>query len=106
MKPANILIKPLITEKTTQKQLSNRVVFKVANNVNKYQIKQAVQTLFSVTVIKVHTINVPGKTRRLGRKRLKSTSPGWKKAVVYLKDSDKIDLFKVKPAKESWSVKK
>lgn len=84
MNSINILIKPLITEKSTQKNLgSNRVVFKVATSANKYQIKAAVQKAFSVTVIKVNTSIVSGKTRRVGNKRLKQTSKGWKKRRLF-----------------------
>lgn len=83
---------PLITEKTTsQKALNNSVTFKVDIKATKDQIKKAVEKMFSVKVIDVHTIKVLGKNKRLGRFLGKRSD--WKKAIVTLKPGDKIEYF-------------
>ena len=86
-----ILRRPAITEKNTALQAQGKYVFEVARDANKYQIQQAVETAFKVGVIDVNVMNVAGKTKRQGRRI--STTPGWKKAVVTLKEGDKIQFF-------------
>ena len=87
-----VLEKPLITEKSTHMQeQGNRVMFQVKRSANKLQIKEAVQKIFSVTVLDVNTINVKPKDRRFGRHVGKTKQ--WKKAIVLLKAGDKIDFF-------------
>ena len=86
-----VLRRPIITEKNTALQEQNKCTFEVARKANKYQIKEAVEKAFKVRVVAVNVITVPGKTRRVGRRQVK-TSP-WKKAVVTLKEGDKIELF-------------
>ena len=70
---------------------ANKVVFDVNNNANKAQIKEAVQELFGVTVIKINTMRMPGKRVRMGRHM--GVRPPWKKAVVTLKEGDQIEFF-------------
>jgi large subunit ribosomal protein L23 len=83
---------PLITEKTTsQKALNNSVTFKVDIKATKEQIKRAVEKVFSVKVLEVHTIKILGKNKRLGRFLGKRAD--WKKAIVTLKPGDKIEYF-------------
>ncbi len=87
-----ILEKPLITEKSTMMQeQANRVMFQVKRTANKLQIKEAVQNIFNVTVLHVNTINVKPKSRRFG-KHIGQTK-AWKKAIVLLKEGDRIDFF-------------
>ena len=87
-----VLRRPIISEKNTEIQLpQNKYAFEVAEEANKHQIKQAVEKAFNVTVLDVNIIQVPSKTRRVGRRQIK-TSP-WKKAVVSLKKGDKIEFF-------------
>ena len=87
-----ILKKPLITEKSTQMLAEgNWVAFQVHPQANKIQIKKAVEKVFSVSVTKVNTLVVPGKYRRFGR-AVGHTKP-WKKAMLRLKEGDKIELF-------------
>ena len=86
-----VLRRPLITEKNTVLQEQGKYAFEVAKNANKPLVKQAVEKAFKVTVNSVNVINVPGKTRLVGRRRVQ-TSP-WKKAVVTLKAGDKIEFF-------------
>lgn len=86
-----VLRRPIITEKNTALLGQNKYTFEVAREANKPQIKEAVEKAFNVKVTAVNVINVPGKMRRFGRHR--GMSPAWKKAVVTLKEGDKIELF-------------
>jgi large subunit ribosomal protein L23 len=86
-----ILRRPSITEKNTALQTAGKYVFEVAPEANKYQIRQAVETAFKVAVVDVNVMNVAGKTKRQGKRV--STTSGWKKAVVTLKEGDKIQFF-------------
>ena len=87
-----ILIEPVITEASTMAVESNKYVFKVASDANKYQIKAAVEGLYNVGVVSVNTLNVRRKAVSYGR------TPGFragiKKAIVTLKEGDSIELFK------------
>jgi large subunit ribosomal protein L23 len=92
MNKYDVLLRPLQTEKTdVLKEQSNQYVFEVTNSANKRQIKEAVQGIFNVTVLDVHTMVMPGKSRRWGRHITKTAR--WKKAVVTVRPGDKIDLF-------------
>jgi len=83
---------PLITEKgTVVSEKSNQVIFKVRPDATKGAIRDAVEDLFKVTVLKVRTINLMGKTRRVGRTMGKRAD--WKKAYVTLKEGDRIEFF-------------
>lgn len=83
---------PLITEKGTfVNETGNQVVFQVRPDANKIEIKQAVEKLFKVKVLKVRTANILGKTRRVGRSM--GNRPDWKKAYVTLGEGQRIDFF-------------
>src|SRR3989338_7722427 len=84
-----ILIGPHMTEKSALLRENNQYVFKVHSGVNKIQIKSAVEKLFSVKVMEVKIVNLPEKKRRLGKTI--GTRSGFKKAIVRLKEGDKID---------------
>ena len=88
----NVIIKPLVTEKTTHQQATrNAYAFQVAAWANKPQIREAVQKLYDVKVIDVRTMNRKGKPRR---SRFKIThTAGWKRAVVVLEENSRIELF-------------
>jgi large subunit ribosomal protein L23 len=86
-----ILRRPLITEKNTSLQAQGKYVFEVADEANKRQVKQAVETAFKVSVTAVNVTTVPGKKKHMGRREVQT--PSWKKAVVTLKPGDKIELF-------------
>lgn len=87
-----ILEKPLVTEKSSLALAeTNRVSFRVRRFANKLQIKEAVEKIFSVTVLDVHTLIVKGKRKRFGRQM--GMSKDWKKAILRLKEGDKIDIF-------------
>jgi large subunit ribosomal protein L23 len=87
-----IIIRPLITEKSTQqKEGSNQYVFEVHRDANKIEIQSAVERLFKVKVSQVRTSNVLGKVKRVGKKYGKRQD--WKKATVTLKEGDRIEFF-------------
>ena len=86
-----IIIRPLVTEKNTNLMALNKYCFEVDREASKPQIKQAIETIFSVSVTKVHTMNVRGKLRRRGREF--GYTRDWKKAIVTLAEGDRIELF-------------
>ena len=90
--PLEILRRPLITEKGTRLGGENKHVFEVRRDSNKHQIKGAVEKAFDVRVLNVNVINVKGKPRRRGGRRV-THAPDWRKAVVTLHPDDKIELF-------------
>ena len=79
----DIIIKPVITEKSMDSLQEGKYTFKVDKNANKLEIAKAVEELFDVKVAKVNTINCSGKSRRVGR--LEGKEPDWKKAIGTLK---------------------
>ena len=93
MTPEQIIKRPIIlTEKARRlSEDDNKVLFEVARGANKIEIRNAVQTLFKVTVTEVNTSIVRGRMRRMGRGTAKTQN--WKKAVVTLKEGDKIQFF-------------
>ncbi len=72
-------------------QQQGKYAFEIATAANKHQVKEAVEKAFKVDVISVNVITVPGKSKRIGRRLVKS-SP-WKKAVVTLGEGQKIEFF-------------
>jgi large subunit ribosomal protein L23 len=92
MDNVNVIIKPLVTEKSTHQQATqNAYAFEVHPDANKAQIKNAVEQIYSVKVKEVRTLNRKGKPRR-SRYRMTTTSD-WKRAVVVLEENSRIDLF-------------
>ncbi|MFC2018918.1 50S ribosomal protein L23 [Chloroflexota bacterium] len=91
MHPFEVLRRPVITESNTALQAFGKYAFEVASGANKNQIRQAVEKAFKVTVTGVNVMTIHGKSRRVG-KRVVTTAP-WKKAIVTLKEGDKIELF-------------
>jgi large subunit ribosomal protein L23 len=89
--PAEILISPVVSEKSYHQITENRYTFKVHKDAHKTQIRQAVEELFDVKVVGVNVVKVQPKPKRRGVYR--GTRPGWKKAIVELKAGDKIDIF-------------
>ncbi|MDO4281190.1 MAG: 50S ribosomal protein L23 [Peptococcaceae bacterium] len=86
-----IIIKPVVTEKSVDLMQENKYVFKVAKDANKIEIKNAIEEIFKVKVTNVNTINVHGKMKRMGRFQGKTAS--WKKAIVTLREGDSIEVF-------------
>jgi large subunit ribosomal protein L23 len=89
--PGEILIKPVVSEKSYHQITQNRYTFQVHKDAHKTQIRQAVEELFDVHVIRVNVIKMKPKPKRRGL--IKGERPGWKKAIVELKAGDKIEIF-------------
>ena len=85
------ILAPVVTEKTAGiTEDGNKVVFKVAKDANKVQIKQAVEEAFNVKVSNVNTINVRPKKKRVGR--YTGATKAYKKAIITLAEGSKLDL--------------
>ena len=91
MNKFDVLIRPIITEKTTLLMQENKYTFQVPLNANKVEIRKAVESIFNLKVEKVATIRVLGKTKRMGRTMGKRSD--YKKAIVTLKAGETIELF-------------
>ena len=91
-KARDIIIRPIITEKSMMLQSSNNcVTFLVAKGANKTEIRQAIEEIFNVKVEKVNVINTPTKAKRMGK--YVGTVGGHRKAIVKLAEGDTITLF-------------
>jgi large subunit ribosomal protein L23 len=87
-----IIRRPVVTEKgSTLKDENNQLLFEVDPASNKSEIKKAVEKLFKVTVLSVRTQNRQGKRKRMGRSV--GRRKNWKKAIVTLKEGDRVDFF-------------
>jgi large subunit ribosomal protein L23 len=92
MDHTDVIIKPLVTEKSTHQQTTrNAYTFMVNRNANKPQIKQAVEKIYQVKVADVRTIVRKGKPRRTKFKVARTSD--WKRAVVVLDENSRIELF-------------
>ncbi len=92
--PFAVILRPLVTEKSTALAGANKYVFEVDPRANKPQIKQAVEKAFEVKVTSVNVMVMKGKRRGGARSGRRAThSPDWKKAVVTLIADDHIELF-------------
>lgn len=91
MNLTDILLRPVVTEKTTDLQERGRYTFEVAPGATKLQVKQAVETTFGVNVIKVNTMNVKGKRKRFGPRLVARRSR--KKAIVTVAAGQSITIF-------------
>ena len=88
----SIIIKPLVTEKSTHQQNTrNSYAFQVNTAANKHQIKDAIERQYNVKVVDVRTMNRKGKPRRAKFKM--TTTSAWKKAIVELDENSRIELF-------------
>jgi large subunit ribosomal protein L23 len=93
--PAQIVLRPVISEKSMDHTQRGKYTFAVHDGANKLQIKEAVEALFKVTVVDVNVLTSKAKEKRRGRGRGRQvgwTSP-WKKAVVTVGPNDKIEFF-------------
>ena len=92
MSTESVVISPLVTEKgTVVGEKSNQVVFRIRPNASKAQVRDVIEDLFKVTVVKIRTANFLGKQRRRGRTL--GRRPNWKKAYITLKKGDRIEIF-------------
>ena len=88
----DIILKPVITDKSMDDLQTGKYTFKVAKDANKSEIKKAVEQLFGVEVAKVNTLNVNGRNKRVGR--YVGKTPDWKKAIITLTEGSKaIEFF-------------
>ncbi|PIE98395.1 MAG: 50S ribosomal protein L23 [Treponema sp.] len=87
----DIILAPVVTEKTTELRDQDKYVFKVDKRATKIQIKEAVRRLFNVKVVGCTVINVRGKSRRMRYKA--GMTPSWKKATVRLAQGETIKIF-------------
>ena len=92
MKEKQIIIRPILTEKARKFAEKGQYVFEVSKISNKSEIKKAIEKIFKVKVEKVRIIKLPEKPRRLGR--MSGKKKGIKKAIVRLKEGQKIEIFK------------
>jgi len=88
---SRFLLEPWITEKSHQEMAQNKYIFKVSKDSNKTSIKRSVEDLYKVTVLDVNVVNIHPKKRVYGRTT--GFKSGFKKAIVKLKEGDKIELF-------------
>jgi large subunit ribosomal protein L23 len=88
----NLIIRPLVTEKTTiQKELHNQFSFEVDPRANRVEIRKAIEKIFNVRVASVKTLHVKGKVKQRGR--IIGKRKDWKKAIVTLMPGERIDFF-------------
>lgn len=96
MKLADILIRPVLSEKSNRMQEKSGIyTFRVARKANKLEIKKAVETFYSVNVADVRTVVVPSKSKSRMTKAgvISGRKPGYKKALVTLAEGETIDLY-------------
>jgi len=91
MNSNDIIIRPIISEKTTELMENHKYVFEVSRKANKHMVKKAIKDLFEIDAEKVNIINVRGKNRRLRFRVGKRAA--WKKAIVTLTAGQKIEIF-------------
>ena len=88
----HIIKRPLVTEKSTiAKEIGNKYYFEVDPRANKIEIGKAVEKLFKVKVVRVRTMNITGKKKRMGR--ILGKKKDWKKAVITLAPGSSIEIF-------------
>ncbi|MBU4339150.1 50S ribosomal protein L23 [Patescibacteria group bacterium] len=87
-----IILEPLFTEKTSNLMPLNKYAFKVANQANKIEVKKAIEGLYNVNVISVNILKTSAKPKRVGRREM--IKPGFKKAIVTLKEGESIEPTK------------
>ena len=93
MSARDIIVKPIVTEKSNKLQANeNKVTFVVAKNANKSAIKQAIQEIYNIKPVTVNTVNVHPKKKRVGR--FTGMTSAYKKAVVTLPEGSSIELYK------------
>lgn len=90
-----VIKRPIITEKSTHKASENKYTFEVDKQASKEDVKQAIEKAFDVGVLDVKTATIHGKKIRVGRRRIPTKKSDWKKAVVTVREGDKIEAFEV-----------
>lgn len=95
MSKTDILLAPVISEKSMKDAKGHKFTFKVLMTSNKKDIKKAIEDKFKVNVLNVSTIIVKGRKKRAGKKRLEILQSPWKKAIARVKEGQKIALFDI-----------
>ena len=98
MRPEDIIVKPIITEKSSTGVAEGKYTFEVAKKATKVQIANAVETLFNVKVLNVNTMTVKGKEKRVGANS--GRRPDWKKAIVTIDTNPSEKTYLTKGGKE------
>ncbi len=98
MDASQVLIRPIVSEKSYVLATSGKYTFRVHPDAHKTQIKQAVEELFDVGVVSVRTVSVPSKPKRRGYTSGRSRQ--WKKAIVQVGEGDSIPIFGGGPAED------
>lgn len=91
-KVSSIIIRPILTEKSTLVEKNNQYLFQVKTQATKPEVRKAVKSLYGVNAAKVNMVNVLGKKVRFGRHG--GVQKNWKKAIVILKPGEKIEMYK------------
>ncbi len=91
MDATQIIIRPIVSEKSYVLATVNKYTFRVHDDAHKTQVRQAVEELFDVRVERVNIVKVQPKPKRRGM--FKGTRPGWKKAIVQLREGESIEIF-------------
>jgi len=86
-----VLKRPHVTEKATDSTLKDQYIFEVFSGSNKNQVKKAIEDIYGVDVVSVNIVNIPRKRKRLGR--IEGWSGGYKKAIVRIKEGQKIEVL-------------
>ena len=89
--PSQVLIRPVVSEKSYEQIQSNQYTFRVHKDAHKTQIRQAVEQLFEVKVVGVNVSKVQAKPKRRGA--IRGTRHGWKKAIVQIREGETIEIF-------------
>jgi large subunit ribosomal protein L23 len=89
--PRSVLIRPIVSEKSYELLAANKYTFRVDSRAHKTQVRQAVEEVFGVRVVGVHTMSVKSKPKRRGL--TSGNTRAWKKAIVQLHPDDHIELF-------------
>jgi large subunit ribosomal protein L23 len=99
-----VVIRPLITEKTLILASRGWYTFVVAKDADKMSVAKEVSQFYKVQVVSVRTISMHGKVRRVGRQMRYAKKADWKKALVQLKEGQKIDAFEIAPTEQGAQV--
>jgi large subunit ribosomal protein L23 len=99
MDPSQVIIRPVVSEKTYVLSAASRYTFRVHAEAHKTQIRQAVEAMFDVHVVDVRTLSVKSKPKRRGTS--KGRTRAWKKAIVQIRDGESIPIFQGLQALES-----
>lgn len=94
-----IIIKPIITEKSMDQASKGKFTFMVAKEANKNEVIKALEKRFKVNAVGISTCLVKGKTTKVGKRRAEVVKSSWKKAIITLKPGEKIELFEVAQSK-------